>query len=148
MSLTLCLATQCAGLTVMMAGYIGGGAAAFPLVGALLATSIGARLTLPFVGVPTRFVAPAIPGIGVVGLFGLIFIGCFFGRLPTGSAVVMLLAPLLCWISEAPQLRHQKGWLIGMLRLVLVAIPLVAVVVVAKRDFDRGMAPLLEAEHE
>jgi hypothetical protein len=146
MSLTLCLTMQCAGLTVMMAGYIGGGAVAFPLVGALLATSIGSRFPLPYVGVSTSFVAPVIPGIGIVGLFGLIFIGCFFGRLPSGAAVAMLLAPLLCWVSEVPQLRHQKPWLIGMLRLVLVAIPLVAVLLVAKREFDHGMAPLLEAE--
>jgi len=135
--LALCLTTQCAGLTVMMAGYIKGGAAAFPLAAALLATALGARLAAPRSGVPV------ILGIGVVGLFGLLFIGRFFGRLPTDSALAMLIAPLLCWATEAPLLRHRKPWFVGSLRLALVAIPLVVVLAVAKRNFDRDMAPLL-----
>lgn len=135
--LALCLATQCAGLTVMMAGYIKGGAAAFPLAAALLATALGARLTAP------RCRAPVILGIGVVGLSGLLFIGRFFGRLPTDSALAMLTAPLLCWVTETPLLRHRKPWFVGSLRLALVSIPLVVVLVVAKRNFDRDMAPLL-----
>lgn len=133
----LCLTTQCAGLTVMMAGYIKGGAAAFPFAATIVATTIGARL------ITKRSAAPAILGIGVVGLFGLLFIGRFFGRLSTGCALAMLLAPLLCWATETPLLRHRNSWLVGSLRLVLVTIPLVVVLAVAKRDFDRGMAPLL-----
>ena len=141
--LALCLATQCAGLTVMMAGYINGGAAAFPLVATLVATAIGAGLMTKRFGTPSNFGAPAILGIGVVGLFGLLFIGRFFGRLSTGCTLVLLLAPLLCWVTEMPLLRHRRPWLVGSLRLVLVAMPLVVVLAVAKRDFDRDMAPLL-----
>lgn len=141
--LTLCLTIQCAGLTVMMTGYIKGGAAAFPFAATLAATTIGARLITKRSCAPTDVVAPAILGIGVVGLFGLLFIGRFFGRLSTACALVMLLAPLLCWITETPRLRHRKPWLVGSLRLILVAIPLVVVLVVAKRHFDRDMAPLL-----
>lgn len=141
--LALCLTTQCAGLTVMMAGYIKGGAAAFPLVATLLATTIGARLITKRSGAAANFGSPAIIGIGVVGLFGLLFIGRFFGRLSTGSALAMLLAPLLCWVTETPLLRRRQPWLVGSIRLVLVAIPLVVVLVLAKRDFDRDMAPLL-----
>ncbi len=141
--LALCLTTQCAGLTVMMAGYIKGGAAAFLLVATLLATTIAVGLIAKRAGSPSIVDAPAILGIGVIGLFSLLFIGLFFGRLSTGGALVLLLAPLLCWATETPLLRHRKPWIVGSLRLVLVAIPLVVVLAVAKRDFDRDMAPLL-----
>ncbi len=184
--LALGLTTQCAGLTVMMAGYIKGGAAAFPLAATLVATAIAAKLiyrsrwalthlydgpprpsvtdstasegrrtgypNVPFsaasgitnrVGSPANFFAPATIGIGAVGLFGLLFIGRFFGRLSTGDALTMLLAPLLCWITEIPLLRNRSPWIVGSLRLLLVAIPLVVVLWMAKRDFDRDMAPLL-----
>ena len=136
-SLALSLATQCAGLTVMLAGYINGGAAAFPLATTLVATTIAATLFAKRSG------APSVLGIGVVGLFGLLFVGRFFGGISTGCALAMLLAPLLCWATEVPRLRNQKPWLVGSLRLVLVAIPLVVVLAMAKRDFDRDMAPLL-----
>jgi hypothetical protein len=139
----ICLSAQCAGLTVMMEGYIKGGAAAFPLTATLVATTIAARRLTKRSGASVNFDAPAILGIGVVGLFGLLFIGRFFGRVSTGCALAMLLAPLLCWTTETPLLRHRKPWLVGTLRLVLVAIPLLVVLAVAKRDFDRDMAPLL-----
>ena len=142
-SLALCLTIQCVGLTVMMAGYIKGGAAAFPLAATLVATTIGARLITKRSGAPANFGVPTMLGIGVVSLFGLLFIGRFFGRLSTGCALVMLLVPLVCWATETPLLRHRKPWFVGSLRLVLVAIPLVVVLAVAKRDFDRVMAPLL-----
>ena len=141
-SLALCLPILCAGLTVMMAGYIKGGVAAFPLVATLVATTIGARLMAKRSIALANFRAPAIVGVGVVGLFGLLFVGHFFGRLSTGSALVMLHSPLLCWVAEMPRLRHRKPWLVGSLRLVLVAIPLLVVLAAAKRDFDRNMAPV------
>ena len=143
LSLVLCMTIQCTGATVMMAGYIKGGAAALPIVATLLATSTVVWLIFRRSGTPTNFHAPAILGIGVVGLFGLLFIGRFFGRLSTGAALTMLLAPLLCWVMETSPLRHRKPWLVGTLRLLLVAIPLVAVLVLAKIDFDRDMSPLL-----
>lgn len=141
--LAICLPILCAGLTVMMAGYIKGGVAAFPLVATLVATAIGARLMAKRSVALANFRAPAIVGAGVVGLFGLLFLGRFFGRLSTGYALAMLLTPLLCWVSEMPRLRRRKPWLVGSFRLVLVAIPLLVVLAAAKRDFDRDMAPLL-----
>ena len=90
-----------------------------------------------------NFSAPSIVGVGVVGLFGLLFLGRFFGRLSTGCALAMLLSPLMCWVAEIPRLRPRQPWLLGSLRLVLVAIPLLVVLAAAKRDFDRDMAPLL-----
>jgi hypothetical protein len=141
--LALFLSTLCAGLTVMMAGYIKGGAAAWPLGGALLATTIAAWLASQCTGERGNFGLPAMIGVGVVGLFGLLFIGRYFGALSTERALVILLAPLLCWITECPPLVRWNAWLKGILRLGLVAIPLVVVLVQAKRDFDRDMAPLL-----
>ncbi len=142
-SLALCLPILCAGLTVMMAGYIKGGVAAFPLVATLVATTIASRLMSQRSVALANFRAPAIIGVGVVSLFGLLFLGRFFGRLSTGSALAMLLAPLLCWVTEMPRLRHRQPWRLDLLRLVLVAIPLLVVLAAAKRDFDRKMAPLL-----
>ena len=141
--LAVCLPILCAGLTVMMAGYIKGGVAAFPLVATLVATTIGAKLMPKRSVALANFSAPAIVGVGVVGLFGMLFVGHFFGRLSTGDALAMLFAPLLCWVTELPRLRHRQPWLVGSLRLVLVAIPLLVVLAAAKRDFDRDMAPLL-----
>ena len=141
--LSLALAIQCAGVTVMMAGYIKGGAATIPLTAALVGTTIGFGLSIKNSDASAIRGVSAILGIGVVGLFGVLFIGRFFGRLSTGCALAILLAPLLCWATEMPLLRNRKPWLVGSLRLVLVAIPLVIVLAVAKHHFDRDMAPLL-----
>lgn len=135
--LALCLTTLIAGLTIIMAGYLKGGGAAFAFTAAIATTTIGARL------IAQRAGTPAIVGIGVVGMFGLLLIGRFFGRLSTGCALAMLMAPLLCWVTEIPLLKRQKPWIVGSARLVLVAIPLMAVLTVAKRTFDKDMAPLL-----
>jgi len=139
----LSLAILSAGVTVMMAGYIKGGAAAFPLAATVVATTVGAWLISKRSSILVNFDASAIIGIGMVGLFGVLFIGRFYGRLSTASALAMLLAPLLCWATELPQLRNRRPWLVGSIRLALVAIPLVVVLVLAKRTFDRDMAPLL-----
>jgi hypothetical protein len=141
--LALSLTIQCAGITIMLAGYIKGGAAAFPLAATLAATTGGTWLISKRSGTSPRICNPAIIGIGVVGLSGLLLIGRFFGELSTTSALTMLLAPLLCWVTETPWLRNRKPWLVGLIRLVLVAIPLLWVLAEAKSDFDRDMAPLL-----
>jgi len=130
-------------LTVMMAGYLKGGAAAFPFAATIVGTAIAARLIAKRTAAPITFGPPAIIGVGMVGLFGVLFIGSFFGRLSTGSALALLLTPLLCWTTEWPRLRHQKPWVVGLFRFVLIAIPLLVVFAVAKRDFDKKFAPLL-----
>ncbi|MFT5523581.1 MAG: hypothetical protein ACI9HK_001529, partial [Pirellulaceae bacterium] len=81
--LSLAVAIQCGGLTIMMAGYIKGGAAAFPLAVVLGTVAIVVGL------ICKRCPAGALLGCGVVGLFGLLFIGRFFGRLSTESACVL-----------------------------------------------------------
>ncbi len=155
------LTISSAGLTIMLAGYIEGGAMAFPLTAALLATTGGVWLartcsdSLPRAKVAAdrdtssncrslmNSGGAAILGIGIAGLYGLLFIGHFFGRLSTMTAMTLLLSPLLCWVTEVPFLRHRHPWLVGSLRLAFVAIPLAVVLILAKRDFDRDMAPLL-----
>lgn len=142
-SLALCFSILCAGLTVMMAGYIKGGSAAFPLAAALAATTVGARFSTPSSATRTDGGTEALLGIGVVGLSSLLLIGRFFGRLSTGCALAILLAPVLCWATELPLLRSRNPWHVGFLRLVLVAIPLLVVLGIAWRDFHRDMVPLL-----
>ena len=135
--LALAQASLCSGVTMMLAGYLTGGAAALPLAAALVGVAVAASL------VTTRPAMHGAIGIGVVGLFGLLFVAKFFAGLPTGRTLVLFLAPLLCWASELPFLRGRPPWLIGTTRLALVAIPLVVVLVLEKRDFDRYTAPLL-----
>ncbi|QDT12777.1 hypothetical protein [Planctomycetes bacterium K23_9] len=149
--IAVCIAVQCAGVAVMLAGYIKGGAAAIPLVATLLGTSIVVQGVARFfsgkidVSLPQKVVVPGVVGVGLVGLFGLLFIGRFFGEISTLTAVTILAAPLLCWLSEARQLRNRKPWIIAAFRLIVVAIPLVVVLLAAKREFDREMSPLLGA---
>ena len=147
-SLSLVMAILCAGISTMLAGYIKGGAAAIPLAAALAGTTLASSLlsccahqsdARPFCGMI---------GIGLIGLFSLLCIGRFFGQLSSPTAIVIFLSPLLCWISEIPKLRPNAPWQIGAIRLIAVAIPLAAVLVIAKRDFDQKMAPLLAAPSE
>jgi len=138
-TLALSLAGLCGGITVMMAGYVSGGEAAVPPAAALVGATVGASL------IAARGGEQGAIGIGVVGLFGLLFIGRFFGGLTTGRALTVFLAPLMCWATELPMLRGRKPWRVCGLRMALVAIPLVVVLALAKRDFDREMRPLLGA---
>jgi hypothetical protein len=143
LSLILSLTILCAGLTVMMAGYIQGGGAAIPLAATIVATTIAAWLIQKSTHNLTHAHSPAIIGVGVVGLFGVLFIGRFFGRISDGCALAILLAPLLCWATELPFLRHRPPWLLVSIRLIIVATALAVVLFAAKRNFDRDMAPLL-----
>ncbi|QDT32341.1 hypothetical protein [Thalassoglobus polymorphus] len=144
--LALCLAMPCAGAAVMMSGYIKGGAATVPLTGTLTAATIMTMLITNRLHLSTYSGGQAILGIGVVSLFGVLFIGCFFGRLSTYYALTILASPVLCWATELSYFRNRKRGIVGALRIVLVSIPLVTVLVLAKLDFDRHMAPLMGNE--
>ncbi|MGY8770120.1 MAG: hypothetical protein ACKVH8_17020 [Pirellulales bacterium] len=146
-SLTIQMSTLCAGFTVMMAGYIKGGSIAFLLVAALLVTTIGGSLLFKRSDESEDNGMPVIIGVGVIGLFSFLFIGRYFGELTTGTALVVLLAPLLCWTTELPLLRNQKPWFVDIFHLFLVAIPLLIVLFLAKREFDKNMSPLLIETH-
>jgi hypothetical protein len=149
-SFALCLAIQCSGAAVMLAGYIKGGAAAIPFVATLLAVTIALRVVTKTatsrvkIEKPDHYLAAGIVGIGVVSLFGLLFVGHFFGDISQTPAITMLFAPLLCWVTEIPPLRNRRPWFVASCRLALVAIPLIIIIIAAKRDFDREMSPLLE----
>jgi len=127
----------------MLAGYVKGGAAAIPLAATLTATTGAVWLFKKLACNSADNYESGIIGIGVVGLAGLLIIGRFFGELSTSGALTILLAPVLCWATEIPFLRHRKRWLVGLIRLLLVALPLLWVLVEAKIGFDRDMAPLL-----
>jgi len=137
-SLALAQAALCGGLATMLAGYVSGGAAGLPLAGALAACALASA----FRNLPSDSFKGAL-GVGTVALFGLLYIAHFFGQLSTERALAIFLAPLLCWVAEVPVLRCQPVWRKALLCLALVAIPLIAVVVLAKRDFDRDTLPLL-----
>lgn len=134
--LALGMATLCGGLVIMLAGYVKGGAASFPLAGALIGAALAWRWNFPDA-------ADGMVGIGVAGLFGLLIVGRFFGEVTNGPALTVLLAPLLCWVTEIPPLHRLKPRWAGLLRLLFVAVPLIVVLVLAKQTFDREMAPLL-----
>ena len=134
---SLSLTTLCAGITIMMAGYVQGGAVAFPVAMSLAGVTLAHRI------IEKHANSVASLGFGVVSLFGVLFIGRFFGRLSTSGALVLMCAPLLCWIAELRLIKRQKPWVIETVRVTLVAILLLIVLMIAKRTFDREMAPLL-----
>ena len=139
--MALGLTTLCAGLVLMMSGYLKGGTAALPLAATVISTSVSGAVIAKWMKGPEASCSAA--AIGIVGLFGLLFIGRFFGRLSSVCAIILFLVPLLCWVTELPQLRHRNPRLLEIVRLLLVAIPLSTVLVLAKRDFDRNMGLLL-----
>jgi hypothetical protein len=135
-SVPLALSQTClaAGMTVMLSGYTDGGALGLPLAAAVAAAVIAARL------LEKMPATEGAVGFGLVGLFGILMMGRFFGDLSTGRALALFVAPLLCWVSELPPLRARKAWVVGIVRLALVAIPLAIVLGLAKHEFDRDMA--------
>ena len=139
--MALGLTTLCAGLVLMMSGYLKGGTAALPLAATVISTSVSVATFTKWMKGPEASCSAA--AIGIVGLFGLLFIGRFFGRLSSVCAIILFLVPLLCWVTELPQLRNRNPRLLEIVRLLLVAIPLSTVLVLAKRDFDRNMGLLL-----
>jgi hypothetical protein len=136
-ALALALTIQTTGISIMLAGYLQGGAAAFPLSAATVGTVASLCLLTSHPNVRASI------GICVVGLGSLLMIGRFFGGLSTEVALILLLAPLLCWGTELPQLRCRPACVIGSLRLFFVAIPLAVLLLHAKHKFDRDTAPLL-----
>lgn len=137
--LSLAAASLSGGLAIMLAGYLRGGEASLALSGAIVGTALG--LTV----IATRENLPGLIGVSVIALFGLLWIGHFFGELTLEFALAVFTAPLLGCLTEFPALRKQHRWVIGAVRLLLVAIPLLAVLFLAKRTFDREMRPLLGA---
>jgi hypothetical protein len=126
-----------AGLLVMLAGYLKGGTAALPWAAALAGVS-GAAIVRG-----NRDELQGVTALAAVALFGISFIGRFFGGLSTLTALLLLMAPLLGWLAELPRLRGWASWQRECLRLLLVGVLLLACLLLAKRKFDRELAPLL-----
>lgn len=137
--ISLAISILCSGIIIMLGGYVNGGAAAIPL-GCAVMSVVGA----------TRIVSRAtdmrsIVGFGVVSLFGLLFVGRYFGGISSTQAFVVFFAPALCWGSELPVIRSWGDRTIGLLRILLVSIPLLIVLLLAKAEFDRRMVPLISS---
>jgi hypothetical protein len=138
-----------AGLAIAMAGWLKGGMVAIPLAAALA----GAILAAGDAG-PGRWGSPSglagASAAGIVALFGLVVVGRCFGRLETLSAALLLAAPLMVALAHGfsrSGADTSAARVVGSTRyrLLLAAVPLVAVLVAAKADFDTKLGRLLEA---
>jgi hypothetical protein len=130
-SVALAVAVACAGaaVTVMLSGYASGGQIGLPLAAALTGTLIASLALL---------VSPDVEGVvglGVVGLFALLVIGRFFGTLTDGNAALLFFGLLLCWLPEGQYVRRVGLRLRGVLRVVLVAVPVLVALTLAHQKF-------------
>jgi hypothetical protein len=132
-SVPLALAIPCAGaaVAVMLSSYASGGQAGFALAAALA----GAALASLALARPPDL--QGVLGIGVVGLFALLVMGRFFGTLTTTNAALLFFAPLLCWLPELPYIRSLWPWLRALVRVTAVAVPVIAVLILAQQKFDK-----------
>lgn len=131
-----------AGLTTMLGGYIRGGAAAFPLGGALLGTVI-ALVMRPGQAVTQSHHFDVVITSGVTVLFSLLWIAHFFGNVGATEAVMIFLSPLAGWLTELPGFsRIDRKPRIAM-RLMLMTIPLLLVLWIAWQRFATRMSPLI-----
>jgi hypothetical protein len=139
----LVLACLAAGVTVILSGYLMGGLLALPLAAALAGATL-ASLVAPAEPNTSRYL-----GFGMVGLFSLLVIGHFFGSLPTDAAVWLLLAPLLAWVTELPGVRKLSLSQRALVRVALVAVPLVLVVLHAEKKFkEASVTPSSSSPYE
>lgn len=118
-----------AGITIMLSGYLTGGELAQPLAGAVGGTSL-AVLGLRMLKCNLGGV-----GVGVVGLFGLLVVGRFFGELTTVHAGMLLMAPLLVCVPELLPRKCSSPWLRGALAVVVVMMPIAFVLMQAREKF-------------
>ena len=134
--LVLALASGAAAVAIMLSGYATGGQLGLPLAAALA----GAALVSFFLPAPE---APAeVPiGVGVVGLFGLLLIGRFFGTLTTANAALLGLAPLLGWLPELPVLARMQPMLRAALPVLLAGGLLAFAVSQAKQQYVAAAGP-------
>lgn len=135
--LTSAVTLGSAGLLVLMAGYIKGGSAAFPWAAAIAGVTIAACST------KRRTDLGLVLGLTNLILFGILFIGHFFGGLTTDCALLVLLVPAFGWVQELPVIRNWGTWQKECVYLSLVAVTLLVVLLSAKQVFDREMAPLV-----
>jgi hypothetical protein len=134
--LAVALTAGGAGLTVMLSRYATGGQIGLPLAAALMGASAVALI------LPHRPDGVGPLGLGLVGLFSLVVIGRFFGELSTTFALVLFLAPLLCWLPELIPTTKVRPLLRGLGRVVFPAVPVAVVAALAAQKFqDEDSAP-------
>lgn len=134
-----------AGLCVLLAGYIKGGAVAFPLTGSL----VGCLAAIwPWPGIrplPADTQSKgqrAIVSAAISALYGVLFVGCAFGKLTGTRALLVGLAPLAGWVVEIPRVRSLPlVWRI-ILGLCAVSMLLGMALAGARLDFERSLGPL------
>jgi hypothetical protein len=133
----LAVAGVCAGsaVTIMLSSYLTGGQIGLPLAFSL------AGAAAVFLVIPDPLIRSGLLGLGMVSLFSLLVMGRFFGKLTTPHAVILFAAPLLCWLPELPGARRFWPWLRGVLRVVMVLIPVGLVTLHAQRTFDEDTKP-------
>ncbi|MBS0263226.1 MAG: hypothetical protein JSS02_14880 [Planctomycetes bacterium] len=134
---TLCLSLGACGACIMLAGYLKGGLASGLVAGTLATVAIATHLS------HRQQPRPITVGLGVVSLFSTAVIGVCFGRLRMELAGVICLAPLGAWVAELRWLQKLPGWMLPLVRALLVLVPLIATVWIAKQIFNRDLAPLL-----
>jgi len=142
---SLVLALLTAGTCILLGGYIKGGAVAFPLAGSLLGglfATIRGRAE-PASAAGSDEVRRVLVTLGTISLYGVLLVGCAFGRLPGSRALLVGLAPLLGWITEWAPLRVGTVRWLTCVRGVVMAVPLAMALVSAKHDFDRTLGPLV-----
>jgi hypothetical protein len=61
--------------------------------------------------------------------------GRFFGELTTVNAGLLFFGLLLCWLPELPYVRRLGPRLRGLLRIVLVAVPVAVALALAQQKF-------------
>jgi hypothetical protein len=135
--LALSMTLSTAGVAVMLTGYITGGELGL-LICAALVGAVVASCASPSIDVRGSSI-----GIGVIGLFSVLVVGRFFGSLSTQQALILFVAPLICWLPELPGIRRLRPWASGILRLILVATPLAFVLAQTQKEFakEREEAP-------
>ena len=146
--LALIAALLACSATMMLTGYVTGGAAAMPFVGVILGAMMGVPAALG--RRPDVEVMRALVSVGFTGLMMLVLLGWLFGGLSTWQSVVLLFSPGLLalprWLmpmseTAGQQLRRvcKRRMISGLL---LVAVLLGVLVFQAKREFDRKYEPL------
>jgi hypothetical protein len=130
-SVTVGVAVGCGGaaVTVMLSGYATGGEIGLPLAAALA----GAMVASLGLGRGTNAIAAL--SVGIVGLFGLVVMGRFFGELHLNLAYLVFFAPLLAWLPELPYAHRLNGTVRAFARVVLTVVPVAVALALAVRDF-------------
>jgi hypothetical protein len=131
-----------AGLTVMLSGYASGGQLGPILGGALIGAVVGSLILVAGVHFEGAI------GFSVVGLFGLLMIGRFFGELTSTHAVLLFLAPLLSLFPLSNLLHRWPNLALATAKIALVLLPLGIVVGLAGQQFVRNSQPVTESSEE